>query len=86
MDNSELRGQISNGVCFCLLHDKAFEIGLFTITLDYRIWVNKEKAADGSWAKQNLIHQHGAALRLGKLPPSESAIRQHWARHHILPL
>jgi hypothetical protein len=86
VDDTELRGQTSNGICLCLLHDKAFEIGLFTLTLDYLIWVNKEKVATNSWAEQNLLPYHGVAINFGKLLPAENAIRQHWARHRLLPL
>lgn len=85
VNNPSLRGLTSNGICLCLLHDKAFELGLFTLTLDYRVWVNKSKAASSQWAVHNLNPFHGVQLKLGQIKPSEKAIRQHWTRHGIMP-
>lgn len=84
VDNTELRGEISNGICLCLLHDKAFEIGLFTITLDRRVWINRPKIRRGSWAERNLLPYNGVAIAIRNTPPSEIALRGHWARHGIL--
>ena len=36
-DAPSLRGKTSNGLCLCLFHDKAFELGLFTLSANYRI-------------------------------------------------
>jgi putative restriction endonuclease len=36
-DAVALRGDISNGLCLCLMHDKAFELGLFTLDEMFRI-------------------------------------------------
>ena len=42
-DEPELRGDISNGLCLCLMHDQAFERGLFTVDLKLRVWVDIAK-------------------------------------------
>ena len=42
-DNEKLRGHLGNGLCFCLMHDKAFEEGLFTLDKQFRIIVNSKE-------------------------------------------
>jgi len=32
VDAPELRGSLENGLCLCLMHDKAFEVGMFTVS------------------------------------------------------
>jgi hypothetical protein len=39
VDNPDKRGQIANGLCFCPLHDKAFELGYFSLDDKLRIIV-----------------------------------------------
>ena len=81
-DKPELRGNLDNGLCLCLMHDRAFEIGLFTISKDLRVIVNNELITTlGSlWCKQNLMPYNGKAIRRGAVLPMEEAIRYHWER------
>jgi hypothetical protein len=78
-DVPELRGEISNGLCFCLMHDKAFECGLFTIdeTLSVRILpqVNSSK-----WASTELVAFEGHKISKADIQPSEEALLHHWLR------
>ena len=56
-DNEAMRGDISNGLCFCLIHDKAFEIGYFTIDQKFHVYVNpKIKEDDSLMVKKLLKH------------------------------
>src|SRR3989337_3866704 len=73
-DAPELRGQISNGLCLCLMHDQAFERGLFTIDLELRIWVDPKKVSSSPWAMSYLQPYHRSELRLGAILPSEEAL------------
>lgn len=84
-DASELRGEISNGLCLCLMHDQAFERGLFTVDLEMRIWVDKAKAKQSPWATTHLLPYHEQKLRLGAILPSEEALLQHWERTSCYP-
>jgi len=86
-DVPQLRGNISNGLCFCLMHDKAFEKGLFTITRDYCIAVNKADKVLGSseWSLENLLPYDGQAISCGAVLPSEEAIILHWTRTGFTP-
>jgi putative restriction endonuclease len=84
-DEPDLRGSISNGLCLCLMHDKAFEAGLFTLSFDLRIWVNKQKASHSKWAAEHINPYHGQYINTGNIQPSEEAIFHHWERVGCCP-
>lgn len=83
-DVPELRGQTSNGLCLCLMHDKAFEDGYFTLTQDYRVAVNNrnEIVRSSIWCKTALIPYNGRKIHIPKdaIKPSPQAIERHWRR------
>ncbi len=85
-DKPELRGEVSNGLSLCLLHDKAFELGLFTLTLDGRVWISHAKCAQYHWAPNYFVGAEGQKIFGGKVPPSREAIEAHWKRHKLNPL
>ena len=84
-DEPDLRGDVSNGLCLCLMHDQAFERGLFTVDLELRVWVDSARAHRSPWATVYLAPYHGRNLRLGAVPPSEEALLQHWERTSCYP-
>ncbi len=84
-DAPELRGKVTNGLCLCLMHDQAFEQGMFTVDLDMCIWVNPVKASQSLWAKTHLVPYQGRNLRSGKVPPLEEALIEHWERTSCYP-
>lgn len=79
-DAPELRGQVSNGLCLCLMHDKAFESGYFTISEEYTIVVNREQVYNSAWCIDNLLPYEGMKIKLGLIPPSDEALLHHWIR------
>ncbi|HJR09434.1 MAG TPA: HNH endonuclease [Pyrinomonadaceae bacterium] len=79
-DVPDLRGAMSNGLCLCLMHDKAFEMGLFTISFELRVWVNRDKAELSSWGAAHLLPFHGQFIRTVTVSPSEAALAHHWER------
>ena len=83
-DNPELRGSVANGVCFCLMHDKAFEIGLFTLSPNHAIRVNRVKATRG-WARALSIGD-GQRIALGPITPAREALECHWRRIGFDPI
>lgn len=85
-DKPEMRGDISNGLCLCLMHDKAFEAGLFTISSDLRVWVHKEKMTETNWGTDNLLPYHGEKIKMGNILPSEESLRYHWQRIGLNPI
>lgn len=85
-DNQNLRGHMGNGMCLCLVHDRAFEIGLFTLDELYRVFVNpKERSADSQIVK-DLLNHHGESIRLSDVKLLEDALLEHWIRVDIDPL
>lgn len=79
-DDSAHRGATSNGLCLCLMHDKAFETGLFTLTEAGLVSVNTGEAESSEWAKKHLLPFSGKSISSGKIKPSAEALRKHWQR------
>jgi hypothetical protein len=86
-DNEELRGKLGNGLCFCLLHDKAFEVGLFTLDEHFAVFVNpRERGLFDSKIVQDLIRHHGEGIQISQVTPLTEALLEHWIRVDIDPL
>lgn len=81
-DVPSLRGHIDNGLCFCLMHDKAFELGLFTIdrNLCIRIHYNRVTMKGSQWSQSNLLPYDSHPIQRGRTLPSEKALLHHWER------
>lgn len=79
-DREDLRGDISNGLCLCLMHDKAFEEGLFTIDDELKIRINSHKLPNSTWCADNLKNEDGKVINKGKIPPSYDALKEHRKR------
>jgi putative restriction endonuclease len=84
-DNEKLRGALGNGLCFCLLHDKAFEIGLFTLDEEFRIFVNPNEKRTKSPIVANLMSRQGQQISLANVKPLDDALLEHWIRVDIQP-
>jgi hypothetical protein len=85
-DNEKLRGNLANGLCLCLIHDKAFEIGLFTLDERYCIYLNpRERSSDTAIVKK-LISYEGQQIVTRAVLPSGDALVEHWVRVDIDPI
>lgn len=84
-DNEVLRGQMGNGLCLCLLHDKAFEIGLFTLDEHYRVFVNPRETKSSSQIVKEIVEHHGESIQLATVRPLDDALLEHWIRVDIEP-
>jgi hypothetical protein len=84
-DDVILRGQLGNGLCFCLSHDKAFELGLFTLDEQFRVFVNPREGRTSSPITRNLLALHGHQISLAEIVPLEDALLAHWIRVDIEP-
>jgi putative restriction endonuclease len=83
-DNEILRGDISNGLCFCLFHDKAFELGLFTLDKKYRVFANNRELKSPVF--KGLASAHGKIIQLSKVRPNLDALLEHWNRIDVRPM
>lgn len=84
-DNEALRGELANGLCLCVLHDKAFEIGMFTIDENHRVFLNPDLCASTSQLVCELQCGNGESIRASTIPPSHSALSEHWDRVGVNP-
>ena len=79
----KLRGYTSNGLCLCLYHDKAFEIGLFTLDPDFNIFVEGTRIRNSSFGTKYIKPYHGIPIRAGIIKPSFEALNYHWRRFNF---
>lgn len=79
-DSPDCRGSTSNGLCLCLVHDKAFEAGAFTFDSQYRVVLSAREPST-SWVHKTLLPGEGKSLPQAKVAPAASSLAQHWARH-----
>lgn len=83
-DNEDLRGDTSNGICFCLMHDKAFERGYFTLDKTYRI-IRNPKLNDIEWLNDFLDLSVGEEIKKRQHDLSIKALKRHWKRIKFTP-
>ncbi|WP_419879597.1 hypothetical protein [Brevibacillus centrosporus] len=81
-DVPTLRGEITNGLSFCLIHDKLFETGCFTLDKELRIRTNKAHVhySSSQWCNSFVKPFEGVVIKNSKIAPSEEAIQHHWIR------
>lgn len=79
-DNENLRGNLGNGLCLCLMHDKAFELGIFTIDKQFCISINPKVKGDDSLIVQEITKQQGKQISLTRIKPLIQALQEHWDR------
>lgn len=84
-DNVMLRGHLGNGLCFCLVHDKAFEVGIFTIDKNYQIFVNPTELPATNPIIRDIMSHKGQKISLANILPKHSALQDHWKRIRIAP-
>lgn len=85
-DNKKLRGNLGNGLCFCLFHDKAFELGLFTLDDQFKVFINpKERNEESSLLRKLVLHDR-EQIKLAETRPLREALCEHWSRVNINPL
>ncbi|MER9976241.1 HNH endonuclease [Mesorhizobium sp. M0085] len=83
-DNPSLRGHTGNGLCLCLTHDRAFELGLYTLDAEFRIHVNPAKNSSSVLA--SIARWNGRQVRLASTLPLHEALLEHWVRTAADPM
>lgn len=75
-DERDFRGDLANGLCLCLFHDRAFELGLFVVTDDFKVSVAGSDG-DSPWALSELRPFDGQPLRPARVSPSLKLLQLH---------
>ncbi|MDE0621442.1 MAG: hypothetical protein OXH83_07220 [Bryobacterales bacterium] len=83
-DNEDLRGHLGNGLCFCVFHDKAFEVGAFTLDDQLNIVVNPREKKTIHQCIQELRSRDGEQIELGAVLPLQEALCEHQNRTGII--
>jgi len=84
-DTPELRGRVDNGLCLCLMHDKAFEYGWFTLTPNHEVWITEERVEASPWAQKHLLPWKGEKIDEAPTMPGDEPLIQHWERVGLYP-
>jgi len=79
-DNAYLRGNTDNGLCLCLMHDKAFEKGFFTLDSNFRIKLLILRNKSDEWLFDFLKEGEGQEIKPRQINPSIKALELHWDR------
>jgi len=80
-DDEALRGDSGNGLCLCVAHDRAFELGLFTLDNEcvVRLFADRSNMA----VMELLAPGEGRAITGKGTEISQDALRQHWIRNRL---
>ncbi|MEK5407680.1 HNH endonuclease [Paenibacillus sp. FSL W8-0439] len=84
-DRPELRGEVDNGLSLCLMHDKAFEIGLFTLDNNLLVSVNNERLANYSDPIKRIKEFNGYPIKQAQTPINVDHLKHHWTRVGFKP-
>ncbi len=76
-DNEEKRGNISNGICLCRMHDLAFELGHFIIADDLSVRVNETLIGGSEWAKNHLLNSTGVTITKPLSALDQTSLKAH---------
>ncbi|MBO0936166.1 hypothetical protein J2I47_06370 [Fibrella sp. HMF5335] len=79
-DNESMRGKTGNGLCLCLMHDKAFEKGAFTLNEKYQIVIMNKNLSDQKWLEAFLKRGENLPIKARHIDPLIEALRNHWRR------
>lgn len=80
VDNKSLRGHTGNGLCLCLMHDKAFENGFFTLDKNFKIKVMTQYIANSKWLIDFLQKGENKEIKSRQIDPLIEALKKHWKR------
>lgn len=84
VDNPEKRGNTSNGLCLCPIHDKAFEHGYFSLDDDFCIVLSNDLEVQTSKVFLERIkpYEH-KKIDQAQIPPDKDALKEHRFRCKI---
>jgi hypothetical protein len=84
-EDEDFRHSVDNGFSFCLMHRRAFELGLFTVDARGAIYSRQDRWEQSSWASERVAPHVGKSIRAASTPPAVGALRRHWERIDLFP-
>jgi putative restriction endonuclease len=78
-DQEDARGRTDNGLCLCALHDRAFEVGAFTLDAGRKVRLVKCDR-NAAWVKQHLLPGEDFEIKNSEIRPSADYLEKHWIR------
>src|SRR5207249_653631 len=80
-ESPELRLVARNGLCLNALHDRAFDLGIMTVSDDYRVQINRAIVDSDMAAGELLLRYDGEPLKLPvNFTPDGELLRRHRER------
>lgn len=76
-DHEGPRGDPSNGLLLCYTHHRAFDLGLFTITSEYKLQAQPGYDPESEFIRETVIALNGTELSFPHDPPSIEYLRDH---------
>lgn len=87
VDNPDKRGNTSNGLCLCPIHDKAFEHGYFSLDDEFRIILSHKLEIQKSEVFQTYIKPYAhRKINAAQIPPDKDSLKEHRFRCKIVIL
>lgn len=84
VDSEKQRGTIENGLCLCPFHDRAFELGYYSLNNNLEIIVNKVKRKDNdNYIFSELFKCENKKIKTSKIPLSKVSLKAHRIRAGI---
>lgn len=84
VDNPQKRGNTSNGLCFCPIHDKAFEIGYFSLDDEFCVVLSQNHDVQTSEVFLTYIKPYvNQKIDQAEIPPDLDSLREHRFRCKI---
>jgi hypothetical protein len=83
-DVAELRGKTENGLCLCVFHDRAFEIGAFVFDQDLKVELHKCDN-NAEWVQKLISYGVGKPIKTSTIVPTTEILSHHWKRHGFAP-
>lgn len=84
VDNPDKRGNTSNGLCLCPIHDKAFENGYFSLDDDFCVVPSQKLEIKESEVFQVYIKPYSyRKINTAQIPPDKDSLREHRFRCQI---
>jgi len=76
-NHEDQRGDPSNGILLCYNHHRAFDLGLFTITSEYKLRVRPSYDPESEFLRETVIALDRTDLPFPNDPPAAEYLREH---------